>query len=394
MGFNFGAFVGGVGTGYAVEKEMERKDAEAARKQKEQDRLDAEARYEESVNKQVAGYMTNRLLVNDPRANDPLTHDQAKPQYRQPDINDMVDVANYRTALYLKGGKYSKAIDAHNDYKAFAAEKLKTEEDQRTDLAKKAAAGVLNGDYSGLQPFYAKLPDGRRVDSVTPNDDGSIDVVVARADGVTMPPVKFKNREYLANTILSYADTKAALAGLDSQWKREFDEQKQRDDAQHKNKETAINQQKADNEARHHHVMEGIERTKADAERIKADKSKEPTTPEITNMQYLVKAGIAKDEKEAWEMVRTGKTRTGDEIHMDGWGGFVIKKQDGTIISNDGKGEEKIVHTNGAAPAKPQAPASPAATKGISNAAAGKPSTPTQAPSTPKKTIDWSKYKY
>ena len=368
MGFNFGAFVGGVGTGYAVEKEMERRDAEVARKQKEQDRLDAERKAEEEVNKQVAGYMTNRLLVPDPRANDPLTHDQAKPQYRQPDINDMVDVANYRTALYLKGGKYSKAVDAHKDYMAFAGEKLKTEEEQRTRLAKNAAAGVLNGDYSGLQPFYSALPDGRRVDSVTPNEDGSIDVVVARADGVTMPPVKFKNREYLANTVLSYADTKVALDGLDKQWKRDFDEQKQKSEEKNKGSELAVNQGKAAEDVKHHRNTEEIERTKAEAERIKAEKNPEGLTSEIKNMQYLVRNGIVKNEQEAWQAIRTGVTAAGDQIKPDGLGGFfIVNPKDGSVTKNDGRGKEVLVHGKGAVK---------------SNSAA----------TDTKKTIDWSKY--
>lgn len=178
------------------------------------------------------------------------------PKVRQPDINDMVDVAQHRTNLYLQNGNYTKAIDAHKDYIAFAAEKLKGEEKQRAELAKNTVAGIMSGNYSGLSIFYDSLPDGGKLQSVTPNKDGTITVAVADRDGKEKPPVTFKNGEHLANAVVSLVDTNVALQYMDRNGKAEIEAGKTKFEQEDK-----ISTR---NESRRHNIAtEGIARTKA-----------------------------------------------------------------------------------------------------------------------------------
>jgi len=88
---------------------------------------------------------------------------------------------------------------------------------------------------------------------------------------------------------------------------------------------------------RAHMANEGIARTKA-------AEGAESTTAEIKNINFLIKNGIAKDPKQAWDMVKTGKTPAGEHVVSDGRGGvMVIDRDNGQVSKIDRRGNEKIM---------------------------------------------------
>lgn len=306
---NLGIFAGGMADGYSKGLEDQRKQQENKRRQDEADRQEADRKLDDEVNQQTADYMRKRLgviadkpdpvkpvadaVVENPAArgvagevpqvaqpSSPIAGgiqaqseaapiEAQKPKVRQPDINDMVDVAQHRASLYLQKGNYTKAIDAHKDYMAFAAEKLKSEEGKRAGMARSTVAGIMAGDYSGLGAFYDALPDGNKLQNVTPNKDGTITVEVVGADGKGKPPVTFKNGEHLANAVVSLVDTNAALQYMDRSGRAEIEAKKLKFAQDHDNQTLAETR-------RHNRASEGIALTKADAE-------KKPTYKTDTN---------------------------------------------------------------------------------------------------------------
>lgn len=199
----------------------------------------------------------NIRKAQQPQANATLDNSEApaQPKYRKPNVDDMIDVAQHRAQLYLNAGKYDKATAAHKDYMAFAAEKLKVEESHRSGLAKNAIAGIMAGDYSGLGSFYEALPDGNKLQNVTPNKDGTITISVVGRDGKAKPPVTFKNGEHLANAVVSMSDTNAALQYMDRNGKAEIEADKTKFEQDYKNRDLT-------EKGRHNKAVEDVYRNK------------------------------------------------------------------------------------------------------------------------------------
>lgn len=325
---NLGIFAGGIADGYSKGLNDQRKQQEIKLRQDEVDRQNADRKLDEEVNKDTAEYMKKRLgaiqspssqekptapatVVENPAArgitgesaqverpsspiaggiqapaqNATASVEDLKLKVRQPDINDMVDVAQHRASLYLQKGNYTKAIDAHKDYMAFAAEKLKSEEVQRAHLAKGAVTGIMVGDYSGLGALYDTLPDGNKLQSVTPNKDGTITIAVVAKDGKEKPPVTFKNGEHLANAVVSLVDTNTALQYMDRNGKAEIEAAKTKFDQENKTDTLAETK-------RNHIATEGIARTKA-------AEGSEATTAEIKNARVFFPELYAKKPADA-----------------------------------------------------------------------------------------------
>lgn len=301
MGFNLGSFAGGAAKGYSqgIKDKSDKDDAEW--KKKERERLESDRAVDDDINKQTAEYMKVKLapkaeevevpiekVAKNPMAGGlaeaqpiaagaevldapvgpvgsiasrgiggmeaaPVEAKAAQPKYRKPDVNDMVDVAQHRSSLYMNAGKYDKALGAHKDFIAFSAEKLKGEEKQRGELARTTTAGIMMGDYSGLGRFYEAFPDGRKLGNVATNEDGTIAVTTIGKDGIESAPVTFKNNEHLANAVMSMTDSNVALKYMDNNGKRAIEEAKVNNTADHY-RATDEHYRRSDAESRRHNT--------------------------------------------------------------------------------------------------------------------------------------------
>jgi hypothetical protein len=267
--------------------------------------------------------------------------DPSKPQYRQPDVNDMADIAQYRSAAYAKAGMFDKAMAAHKDYLAFANEKLVNEQGQRTAAAQQAIPGIMSGDYSSLGNFYKMLPDGKTLGKVVDNKDGSITVHTVAKDGTEVfPPATFKDKQQLANTVISLADPKVALSYMAKQSELAIEQAKNQTTADHYKAQESQQAADAAETRRSHIANEGIGLKNAN----NSAKAANASTAEIKNMDYMVANGIAKDKAEAWSMINSGRTSSNTQNIPDGMGGFTqVNNATGRITRMDRSGKETVM---------------------------------------------------
>lgn len=341
---NFGAFAGGMAQGIsrgirdkAMMDDAEWKKNDAEWKKKERDRLEADQKLDDEINKQSRDYMNNVLAimpesdkeaqgasqatptaptppaVKSPAASAaangifwkpdntasrqeqpaaatrPLSpvasgissvirqakqpqegvispandaHD-AKPKYRKPTVDDMVDIAQFRAQQYLNAGRYDKASAVHKDYLVFAAQKIQDEERDRTEEARKVAGNVMLGDFSGAEAFYnTRIPDGNKLGGIVENPDGTITAHAIDRNGKALPPATFQDRNQLAGMIASLSNSQTLLKHLENSAKQKADAGKANADQAYKNRDLDIKEADVKNKAQHNRAMQDIYRNK------------------------------------------------------------------------------------------------------------------------------------
>ena len=160
-----------------------------------------------------------------PEQTSPAAEGIAKPEekkaarYSTATVDDMAWAAQEKQSAWMEKGNLPKAIEAHKDYMAFAAEKLQQEQVLRTEMSRKLIPAIAAGDFSGLDGYYKLLPDGKHIskDGVKENKDGTITVTTEDANGKKSDPATFKDRQALANAVGSLADPQVALKYMEAQ---------------------------------------------------------------------------------------------------------------------------------------------------------------------------------
>ena len=321
-----GNIMNGAIDGYYKAQEDRRLQASEARLQNEQSRIDKQRSLDDELNAATALYIQKQQKPMQPtpqvatvlgngitgtgatspaEANTPAATGIGSAQTPfNPSEDHLIALAKFRSDWRLNKGDYNGALEEHKNAMAFAADKLKKEDAVRNRVVDATIGGIARGDYSGVSQVYAMIPDGNKLAGIGKNKDGTITMKIVDNDGNPLPDATFKNDEHLANTIKSVSDPKTILTYWDTEFKR------------------MIDLKKANSEAA---------------------KTVENTTAEIKNISYLLNNGIAKNQKEAWEMVRTGKTPGGDKVISDGVGGVIVTDPEGTITKYDSRGKAKVI---------------------------------------------------
>lgn len=287
---NAGILAGGIAKGWSQGINDQAKQNDSDWQKSERARVDKARKQDEEINATLSAEMKDMLRLSEPAGEPSIAatgvngvttpSDQPappmaqgisqpateKPKYRSPTVDDMARIAQRKVQLSLESGNYNGALAAHTDAMAFASEKLKKEEAGRQVLGEKAIQGIAMGDYSGLTALYDTFPDGKKLSGVTTNKDGTISITLKDSSGKELEPKTFPNVQYLNAAVMTMVDTNKSLDALDKAGKQEIERAKQLEDARH-NKEG-----------------EDIDRTKADAELIKAKTgSDEKATAEMKN---------------------------------------------------------------------------------------------------------------
>ena len=391
MSFNFGAFAGGVGTGYMASKEQQRKDAEEKRRQSEYEREDAYrkemegitspddahkvklAEYEKKKQTEIEASTAAKVVGNpivargittaptssmsaasfgesmEPRsegnplapsrpvstpssiiaangigASNVMRQEIAKPEQaapleapKAPGINDWLDFATKRAAIDVKHGKLNGLGMMQ------LAQARKQLMDEGVD---EAVMKFQQGDATGgLESFNAS---GKYIGAKLVGEPQRSEFDY---NGVKMPTtiVTLKLPDGRTETI-NTAQYGTSRIKAENQFSAAMD--------MLKHEQTGKHQDKTLKEASRHNVAsEGIARTKA-------AEGTEATTAEIKNVNFLIKNGIAKDAKQGWEMVKTGRTPTGEHVVSDGRGGaMVIDRDNGKVSKLDRSGKEVVL---------------------------------------------------
>ncbi len=390
MGFNLGAFAGGAAKGYSEGLENQRKQGEEKRRQDQADwekkrRDDQEAFNKEAMETFFPNGQPTVDRASPPAANNPQSvvkvnnvgfgpsngiaaampatpsaQDRLMPDSTEPvtTAQDGAPKSVIATGVSLPKPKTDDAQQATQGWgDAFAKNpdlfgdpetmlklgKLAMKYNQPDALAwlerghkayKENAIAALQrlaaGDVDGAEEAYNKSGKGRVKINREQNPDGSY--------SVTELTTGTKHNVNALPELKSYLSP-------DHYFKMLNDERQLAEHERH-NKEGEKSQGKIIEETRRHNVVsEGIALAKA-------KESGEGTTSEIKNVTFLIKNGVAKTPQEAWEMVKTGKTPAGEQVHFGNDGSVAIANRDsGRITKYDEDGKEVVIRPGkGAAP--------------------------------------------
>lgn len=326
MGFNFGAFAGGAASGIERGTNLVAKKADADWKEKERTRQESywkkdeewkqtRSTYQTSAQKYLANMEAyNKAIAENPAAQvmppaKPGLHDELKDvvELARIDVNyGKTDAANLMPLL--------KSVKQMEDEGLTTALQQLASGDRDGALrtfqstgAIKDVSGIAFEDSvftpgEGMEPIKSVavvLPGGRRLDAV-----GALWAQQQAKDIINTTLRQQEAGDKRTTTQASIAHQKGTLA-----------------ETTRHNKETEK----------------------------KAKVSGGDTTAEIKNINYLLKNKIAKNQKEAWEMVRTGKTPGGDKVISDGLGGVIVTDPDGNITKFDSRGKSKVIRQSGVA---------------------------------------------
>ena len=325
MGFNLGAFAGGAAQGVTRGMEVRKGIADAEFTEKERARKEAEWKKDDEWQKKRSAYQTtaqkyqasqeayNKAVMENPAAAATL------PKPAAPGLHDEFKDIVELTRIDVAHGK--KGADALFPM----IQNLKRMEDEGLTQTLQQA---LAGDTQGALKTFASTGEKRDIEGIK-FEPSEFD------PGNGMKPIKSMvmvfpdgRRMDAAGTLWAQQQAKDLVGSVVNQ-------QKLKNDTTRTEATVAHQQGTLGETVRHNKASEQILANKAAAGG--------DTTAEIKNINYLLQHKIAKDEKDAWEMVRTGKTPGGDKVISDGVGGVIVTDPEGNITKYDSRGKAKVI---------------------------------------------------
>jgi len=325
MGFNLGAFAGGAAQGVSRGMEVKKGIADAEFTEKERARKEAEWKKDDEWQKKRSAYQTtaqkyqasqeayNKAVMENPAAAATLPKPAAPGLHDE--FKDLVELTRIDVAYGKKGAEALFPLVSN----------LKRMEDEGLTQTLQQA---LAGDTQGALKTFASTGEKRDIEGIR-FEPSEFD------PGNGMKPIKSMvmvfsdgRRMDAAGTLWAQQQAKDLVGSVVNQ-------QKLKNDTTRTEATVAHQQGTLGETVRHNKASEQILANKAAAGGY--------TTAEIKNINYLLQHKIAKDEKDAWEMVRTGKTPGGDKVISDGVGGVIVTDPEGNITKYDSRGKAKVI---------------------------------------------------